>query len=139
VHSHTLPETYTYILAGLYNWIFIFLYVDFILPFQMAMDYLPIQASSVPCKRVFSSSSKTMMKRRSHLKPNIMEGLQMLKFMLKKDQLNFTKGWKTLVADMMVDLDNGGDMLQDILNTVPTEIDKVLEHLMDHEDSITDE
>ncbi|KAF9504464.1 hypothetical protein BS47DRAFT_1401372 [Hydnum rufescens UP504] len=71
---------------------------EYMLPmwFQMAMDYLPIQASSVPSEQ-------------------------------------------TPMADMMVDLDNGGDMLRDILNTAPTEIDEVLEHLMDHEDLITDE
>ena len=54
------------------------------------MDYLPIQASAVPCERVFSSSAETDTKRRNKIKPELMEALQVLKFALKKDRLNFT-------------------------------------------------
>lgn len=60
----------------------------------MAMDYLPIQASSVPCERVFSSSAETDTKKRNHIGPVLMEALQMLKFSLKKSRLNFTEGWQ---------------------------------------------
>jgi hAT family C-terminal dimerisation region len=63
--------------------------------FQMPVDYLPIQASSIPCEQVFSSHSKTMTKRQNCLKPNVMEALQMLKFLLKKEHLNFTRNWET--------------------------------------------
>jgi hypothetical protein len=56
----------------------------------MAMDYLPIQASAVPCERVFSSSAETDTKKRNRIKPELMEALQILKFALKKDRLNFT-------------------------------------------------
>jgi hypothetical protein len=59
--------------------------------FSMAMDYLPIQASAVPCERIFSSSSETDTKKRNRISPLLMEALQMLKFYLKKDRLNFTK------------------------------------------------
>lgn len=63
--------------------------------FAMAMDYLPIQASSVPSERVFSSSSETDTVRRNRIKPALMEALQMLKFGLKKARLDFTTGWET--------------------------------------------
>jgi hypothetical protein len=56
----------------------------------MAMDYLPIQASAVPCERVFSSSSETDTKKRNRLKPELFEALQILKFGLKRDRLSFT-------------------------------------------------
>ena len=72
--------------------------------FAMAMDYLPIQASSVPCERVFSSSSETDTKRRNRLSPLTMEALQMLKFHLKKERLNFTQGWTTTEKQMIDDL-----------------------------------
>jgi hypothetical protein len=78
--------------------------------FAMAMDYLPIQASSVPCERVFSSSAETDTRRRNRMSPLMMEALQMLKFHLKKERLNFTQGWSTteqelLDYDTVVDLD----------------------------------
>jgi hypothetical protein len=56
----------------------------------MAMDYLPIQASAVPCERVFSSSSETDTKKRNRIKPEFFEALQILKFGLKRDRLSFT-------------------------------------------------
>jgi hypothetical protein len=59
----------------------------------MAMDFLPIQASAVPCEHVFSSSAETDMKKQNHISPTLMEALQMLKYLLKKKQLNFTQGW----------------------------------------------
>jgi hAT family C-terminal dimerisation region len=64
------------------------------------MDIIPIQASSVPCERVFSSGKETMAPRRRRIKPALMEKLQMLKFSIRKDTqacLNFTEGlsWAT--------------------------------------------
>jgi hypothetical protein len=47
------------------------------------MDILPIQASSVPCERIFSSSKETMTARRSRISPHLMEQLQILKFSAK--------------------------------------------------------
>jgi len=61
----------------------------------MAMDYLPIQASAVPCERVFLSSAETDTKKRNRLSPLMMEALQMLKFYLKKERLHFMRGWVT--------------------------------------------
>jgi hypothetical protein len=61
------------------------------------MDIIPIQASSVPCERAFSSGKQTMAPRRSRISPHLMEALQILKFSIRKGQsLNFTEGmnWK---------------------------------------------
>ena len=52
--------------------------------FKMAMDILPIQASSVPCERVFSSSKETITARRNSLSPRTVEALQILKYSAKK-------------------------------------------------------
>jgi len=59
------------------------------------MDYLPIQASSVPSERVFSSVGETDTTKRNHMSAILMEALQMLKFGLKQNQLSFTDGWIT--------------------------------------------
>ena len=57
------------------------------------MDILPIQASSVPCERVFSSSKETVTARRNSLTPKLMEALQLLKFSTKQGRgVSFTKG-----------------------------------------------
>jgi hypothetical protein len=64
------------------------------------MDYLPIQASAVPCERVFSSAGETNTKHRNRMKPELMEALQMLKFMLKKKRLDFTEGWQITEAEL---------------------------------------
>lgn len=57
------------------------------------MDILPIQASSVPCERVFSSSKETVTARRNLLSPKTMEALQLLKFSTKQGRgISFTKG-----------------------------------------------
>ncbi|KIK27347.1 hypothetical protein PISMIDRAFT_85211, partial [Pisolithus microcarpus 441] len=57
--------------------------------FSTVMDYLPIQASSIPCKRVFSSNTETDTKKWNQIGPLLMEALQMLKFHLKQEQTNF--------------------------------------------------
>ena len=67
------------------------------------MDYLPIQASAVPCERVFSSAGETDTKKRNRISPELMEALQMLKFSYKKERLNFTAGWTTSIRDMTRD------------------------------------
>jgi hypothetical protein len=59
------------------------------------MDYLPIQATSVPCERIFSSAKDTDTAKRNRINPVLMEALQMLKYLLKKQRLNFMKGWST--------------------------------------------
>lgn len=57
------------------------------------MDIIPIQASAVPCERVFSSAKETMTARRNRIAPKLMEALQMLKFSTTHGQgLDFTYG-----------------------------------------------
>jgi hypothetical protein len=66
------------------------------------MDYLPVQASAVPCERVFSSSAETDTKKRNRIKPELMEALQILKFALKKERLNFTSDLLTAEKDLLI-------------------------------------
>jgi hypothetical protein len=68
--------------------------------FRIALDYLPIQASSVPCERVFSSAKETDTAKRNRIHPVLMEALQTLKFSLKKERFDFTSGWQTAPSDM---------------------------------------
>lgn len=57
------------------------------------MDILPIQASAVPCERIFSSSKLTMTQQRTRIHPRTMEALQVLKFSTKDGlELSFTDG-----------------------------------------------
>ena len=71
---------------------------------MIAMDYLPIQATSVPCERVFSSAKETDTAKRNRISPVLMEALQLLKFLLKKERLNFTHGWLTSEAAMSISM-----------------------------------
>jgi hypothetical protein len=83
--------------------------------FCIAMDYLPIQASLVPCEHVFSSSAETMTKRHNHISPVLLEALQMLKFFLKKEHLDFTTGWVTSQKEMQVEMEEC-DLLASIVD-----------------------
>jgi hAT family C-terminal dimerisation region len=59
------------------------------------MDILPIQATSVPCERVFSASKETTTARRNRLLPKMVQALQILKFQGRHmKELNFTEGLK---------------------------------------------
>ena len=103
--------------------------------FVIAMDYLSIQASSVLCKRVFSLSAEMDMKQRNHISPLMMEALQMLKFQLQKECLDFMMGWKTLQEEMInndlkenllqkVLLANFQDNLDSLIQTIDKDKDK---------------
>ena len=63
--------------------------------YDMSLDYVLIQASSVPSEHIFSSSVETDMKRHNCINPVLMEVLQMLKFVVKESHLDFTKSWIT--------------------------------------------
>jgi hypothetical protein len=54
---------------------------------SLARDYLAIMASSVSSERAFSSAGITISKRRNHLKGDIVEALQFMKCLLRKDLL----------------------------------------------------
>jgi len=75
--------------------------------FVMALDYLPIQASSVPWEHVFSSSTKTNTKRHNWIHPILMEVLQMLS--LKKQCLNFMEGWAVSEDELKYYADDNED------------------------------
>jgi hypothetical protein len=102
------------------------------------MDYLPIQASAVPCERVFSSSSETATKRRNRMKPELMEALQMLKFMLKKKRLNFTEGLLTPLEELIDNQGDAeasvGDTLHDILCAKEPELEDILDSVLIDDD-----
>jgi hypothetical protein len=70
------------------------------------MDILPIQASAVPCERVFSSGKETMAPRRNRISPELMEALQMLKFSIRQGRgLDFTEGtsWNDELKELELD------------------------------------
>jgi hypothetical protein len=97
------------------------------------MDYLPIQASAVPCEQVFSSSAETDTKRRNRISPLLMESLQMLKFHLKKERLNFTEAWVMLESQLVED-DPEDDLLQMLLEGDPEQgLDRVMRSIGDYE------
>lgn len=73
------------------------------------MDYLPIQASSVPAERAFSSSAETDTSRRNRISPVLMEALQMLKFALHQDALDFTSD--LLTQEEVLRPDDSQDLL----------------------------
>ncbi|KIK13802.1 hypothetical protein PISMIDRAFT_118193 [Pisolithus microcarpus 441] len=56
----------------------------------IAMDYLLVQPSSVPCEHIFSLSTETDTKKQNRISPMLMEALQLLKFSLKQDRFHFT-------------------------------------------------
>ena len=84
--------------------------------FCIAMDYLPIQASAVPCEHVFSSSLETMTKCCNRISPILMEALQMTKYFVNKRELDFTKGWVMSQKDMQQDIEDE-DRLASIIDS----------------------
>lgn len=54
---------------------------------SLAMDFLPIMASSVSSERAFSSAGITITKRRNRLKAGIVEALQSLKHAMRSDTM----------------------------------------------------
>lgn len=57
--------------------------------FRMAMDYLPVMASAVPCERVFSASAETDVLHRSRISPGLMSALQFLKYSKRNSDSTF--------------------------------------------------
>ena len=52
--------------------------------YALAMDILPIQASAVPCKHVFSSSKEITTAQHYHISFELIEALQILKYSVKE-------------------------------------------------------
>jgi hAT family C-terminal dimerisation region len=103
----------------------------------MAMDYLPIQATAVPCERVFSSSAETDTKRRNRISSPLMEALQMQKFRFKKERLDFMRGWKTEEKQLVEDAPDE-DLLRTLIQqdtqSSQNNFDKVIRSIIQHED-----
>ena len=59
--------------------------------FCLAMDVLPAQVSSVPCKCLFSSGKETCTPHRNRIDPKLMEVLQALKLSSHNCSLNLTE------------------------------------------------
>jgi hAT family C-terminal dimerisation region len=81
------------------------------------MDILPIQASAVPCERVFSSSKETMTARRNRISPELMESLQLLKHSIQQGRgLNFTDGlgWVQELQELEIHEDERIQIPEDI-------------------------
>jgi hypothetical protein len=107
----------------------------FLTLFAIAMDYLPIQASSVPSERVFSSSKETDTVKRNRINPALMEAIQMLKYGLKKARLDFTEGWVTEEAMMGESEEEAEDLLATLLGDNQAEaLDSLLDVLADEDD-----
>ncbi|TFY58944.1 hypothetical protein EVJ58_g6089 [Rhodofomes roseus] len=63
---------------------------------RITMDYLPIQATLVPCKRLFSSSADTDTPKCNHIGAQLMEALQVLKYLIKRNRLSFMRHLQSL-------------------------------------------
>ena len=68
--------------------------------FTIMMDYLPIQGMSIPCECMFSSVKEMDTNKWNRMSPLLMEALQLLKFSIKKQHLNFMDGWSMLGTAM---------------------------------------
>ena len=99
------------------------------------MDYLPIQATSVPCERVFSSAKETDTNKRNRMSPLLMEALQLLKFSLKKERLNFTAGWATSEGAIRGTSQPTSDLLGTLFTDDPNRaVDNILNTLSSYDD-----
>lgn len=97
------------------------------------MDYIPIQASSVPCERAFSSSAETDTSRRNRISPFLMEALQMLKYAhqgsaASPTDMDFTGDLLTREAELTVETDQ--DLLAELISAVQGDV-VIRENAMD--------
>ena len=77
------------------------------------MGYLPIQASSVPCERAFSSSAETDTAQRNWISPVLMEALQMLKHTFNSSSIDFTAD--LLIAESELAMNTDVDLLANLM------------------------
>lgn len=107
--------------------------------YAMAVDYLPIQATSVPCERAFSSSAETDTKKRTRLHPTLVESLQLMKFYFKRERMDFVSPWVTQPPEM-TQVNPQGDHLAAVVssNDRAAALDYVVEWLA-AEDGVDEE
>ncbi len=91
---------------------------------SLARDYLAIMASSVSSERAFSSAGITISKRRNRLKGDIVEALQFLKCLVRKD-LVFRERAPSLVLENELEVvdDDGNDVWEDVVASNPASWD----------------
>ncbi|KAG8939092.1 hypothetical protein FRC04_007023 [Tulasnella sp. 424] len=73
--------------------------------YKIALDTIPVQASSVPCERAFSSSKETVTLRQNRLSLELMEALQILKHTYHHP-LNFASHLVTDPETLQIDDDS---------------------------------
>ncbi|KIL55752.1 hypothetical protein M378DRAFT_90389 [Amanita muscaria Koide BX008] len=78
---------------------------------RIALDVLPVRASSVPCERLFSASKQTADDRRSRLGDAKFEELQVMKFAWRRNIPNLA-AWNSLDMEDVTDLDKCEHLLQ---------------------------
>jgi hypothetical protein len=61
--------------------------------FKVAMDIIPVQATSVPSECIFSSAGCTMSNDRNRITPEHFEILQIYKYYLRSKQVSFVSEW----------------------------------------------
>lgn len=83
--------------------------------YRIALDILPVQASAVPCERVFSSSGETHNPRRSRLSSCMFEILQILKYLYRHERLDFTADWVLKDSDLHEDSESVKEKFHDLL------------------------
>src|SRR5438477_6802921 len=71
--------------------------------YRVALDILPVQASAVPCERIFSSSKETCTLRHSLLSGATLEVLQVLKYLYRQERLDFSSHWVAKEEDYSID------------------------------------
>ena len=87
------------------------------LSYKVALDILPIQASSVPCERAFSSSGETCTLRRSRILPDLLGKLQVLKYIYEGERLDFTADWIATEADYVIEGDVTQSAVEELLSS----------------------
>jgi len=97
---------------------------------MIAMDYLPIQATSVPCERVFSSAKETDTNKRNRMSAMLMEALQLLKFSLKKEQLSCMRGWSTPEAAMLGSVSQESQPTHDLATLLVDDPERAVDNML---------
>ncbi|PPR02251.1 hypothetical protein CVT24_011602 [Panaeolus cyanescens] len=91
----------------------------FPLMFCVALDVLPVQASAVPCERIFSSSKETCTDRRNRILPRLLEVLQFRKFKLKQARLDFMDSYICKEEDYSIEGNLTRNAIEELLRLGP--------------------
>ena len=72
----------------------------------MALDFMPAQATSVPCEAIFSLAANTDTPRRACISDDMMESLQVLKYLIHRQRLSFTAHLQSMekVQEQLIEL-----------------------------------